>query len=79
VSDTSAHDKIITLELYLTKGGKWVAVHDMAAADDEQANQKQVKVFESSDEQALFEFFGQDEYAKRLYHQAGIDFIEFID
>jgi hypothetical protein len=79
VTDASEHDRMITLELYLTRGGKWVAVHELSAADDQQESLKRVEVMEASDEQSLFAFFGQDEYAKRLYHQAGIDFVEFID
>lgn len=59
------------LELYRTKGGKFVC--SKVGRSEKEGEHQQHTAAACSDEQAVIEFFGQGWLSKALYEQAGIE------
>lgn len=66
-----------TIELYETKGGKFVCNHIWVTQWDGEQDRHEVFIVENDEE--IINVFGQSDMAKRLYYIAGIDNVEEIE
>jgi len=68
--------EVVQMSIYQTQSGKWIAAIERDAVGSEDPSYAAV-VCES--DQCVTDFFGASEMAKRLYREAGIQFVEIID